>query len=362
MTPALLSVSIKHRLPGLELNASFQAPSGRLALFGPSGAGKTTILKTIAGLLRPDIASISLGEQVWEDSGRNTRLHPHERRAAIVFQDDRLFPHLSVRKNLLYGKPKGQSLRLSELISLTGIEALLDRSVHTLSGGERKRVAIARALASAPQLLLLDEPYSGLDRATALRLRADLRALLKETGTPHVLVSHHLDDVLAHADDVALIEAGCVVGFGTPEEAFTSPVGMRLIGIADETAPAGPLTILRVARVKSSSFPGIQVWELANGRHLLLGGTAETKGPTWLKIRGVDVSLSLEEPGATSVLNVLPAQVTELATRGGYVDAALDLGSGVFLTARITSYSASKLKLASGMQVHAMIKAAALTN
>jgi molybdate transport system ATP-binding protein len=362
MTEPLLSFSITYQLPALRLDVALESASGRLALFGPSGAGKTTILKALAGLVKPSDARIALRDETWMDTQSKTFVPPHLRRAALVFQDDRLFPHMSVERNLRYGQPVERGPALPRLIELTGIDGLLDRSVHTLSGGERKRVAIARALASAPHLLLLDEPYVGLDRATAGRLRADLRALLSELETPHVLVSHHLDDVLAHAEDVALIEGGKLVGFGAPEDVFVSEAGQRLIGVADETAPDGPLNILKVARAKSSSFEDIQIWQLANGRHLLLAGDAAPQAASYMRIRGADISIALAPPGETSVLNVLPGTIAALDGRGGFVDARLDLGSGVFLTARITSYSAANLKLAPGMAVHAMIKSAALTN
>ncbi len=360
MTAPLLTVSIAHQLPRLAIDTQFESIRGRLALFGPSGAGKTTILKIIAGLVRTDTSAIALRGEEWD--GASVHLPPHQRGAGLVFQDDRLFPHMSVDGNLKFGASRDRTSTLPRLIELTGIDALLDRSVHTLSGGERKRVAIARALAAAPKLLLLDEPYVGLDRATADRLRRDLRALLTELDVPHILVSHHLEDVLAHADEVALIEDGKLVGFGTPEVAFGSDAGQRLIGTADETAPAGPVTILKAARAKSSSFENIEIWQLANGRHLLLAGDGAPTGASYIRIRGADVSLALSPPGETSVLNVLPGTIADLTARGGFVDARLDLGSGVFLTARITSYSAANLKLAPGMTVHAMIKSAALTH
>lgn len=360
MSAPLLSVSISHQLPRLKLDAQFESTEGRLALFGPSGAGKTTILKIIAGLVRADNSAIALRDEAWDSAEKH--IPAHLRGAGLVFQDDRLFPHLSVQGNLTYGAGDGRTAALPRLIELTGIEALLDRSVHTLSGGERKRVAIARALAAQPKLLLLDEPYVGLDRATTNRLRTDLRALLAELDVPHIIVSHHLDDVLAHAEEVALIEDGRLVGFGTPEQAFGSETGQRLIGAADETAPSGPVNILKAARAKSSSFEDIEIWQLANGRHLLLAGDGAPRGASYIRIRGADVSLALSPPGETSVLNVLPGTITELTQWGGFVDARLDLGSGVFLTARITSYSATNLKLAPGMSVHAMIKSAALTH
>jgi len=362
MTAPALSIALRHRLPRIEIDATFAASGGRLALFGPSGAGKTTILKLIAGLMRADHATVQFGDVVWDDKATRVHVPAHLRRAAFVFQDDRLFPHLSVRRNLIYGRPDVSVAELRPIIELAGVGNLLERSVHTLSGGERKRVAIARALAASPNLLLLDEPYAGLDRATARQLRGDLRNLLTTSAVPHILVSHHLDDILAHAGEVALLDKGRLIGFGPPENVFSSSAGQRLLGHADETLSGGPVTILRAARAKGSSAEGLDAWQLENGRHLLLGESPARGAQSYIRIRATDVSLARTAPGETSVLNVLPAAIADLTSQGGFVDVRLDLGSGVFLTARITSYSAAKLDLAPARELHAMIKSAALTD
>ncbi len=361
MTDPILSARLHHDLPGLPLDVTLNSTTGRLALFGPSGAGKTTVLKLIAGLIRARRGELSVNGEAWDNPEGRKRLPAHKRRAAIVFQDNRLFPHMSVQKNLNYGHAADGARSLDDIIAFCGIEALLERSVHTLSGGERKRVAIARALAASPNLLLLDEPYAGLDRASTTQLRHDLRRLLDEMEIPHVFVSHHIEDVLVHASEVTLINEGRDVGSGSPQEVFASDAGQRLIGEADETVAAGPMSILRATHIKSSSIEGLEAWELENGRHLLLGARGARRGHCYMRIRGADVSLSLTYPEDTSVLNVLPAEVASLEPAGGFVDVRLDLGSGLFLTARITSYSATKLRLTPGQSLHAMIKSAALT-
>ncbi len=361
MTEALLSVELQHRLPELQIDVTFAGTSGRFALFGPSGAGKTTILKAIAGLVKPDAAKVSLGNQVWEDA--TTSLPAYLRGAVFVFQDDRLFPHMSMMENLTYGQKDNASAALPRLIEMTGISALLDRSVHTLSGGERKRIAIARALAASPSLLLLDEPYAGLDRATAQRLRRDLRALLAEMSVVHILVSHQLDDVLAHAEEVVLIEDGKAIGFGAPEAVFETPTGQRLIGHADETLAAGPMSILRVTKSSHAAGEGLCAWQLANGARLILASASgQDTDAAYVRIRGADVSLALSHPTDTSVLNVMEASIVELTPAADFMDVRLDLGAGLFLSARITSYSASHLGLAPGQSIYAMIKSAALTH
>jgi len=356
---ASLKIDISGKLGATDFDVQIESSSSRLALFGPTGAGKTTILKSIGGFLPRLKGKIDFENMRWDDE--NAHVAPHQRGAVIIYQDSRLFPHLSVRKNIEYGHTDGEGPSITDVVELSSVADLLDRSVHTLSGGEQKRVAIARAIVAAPKLLLLDEPYAGLDRASALQLRQDLRTLLAELDLPHILVSHHLDDVLFHADEVVLIEKGRSVQAGTPQEVFSSPDGQRLVGEADEFVAAGPLTILRASRVKKSSIKGLAAWELENGRHLLLGGTAQS-GDAYIRIRGADVSIALEMPADTSILNVLPATICAIDASQGFVDVRLDLGRELFLTARITAYSAEKLKLEPGLVVHAMIKAAALTN
>ena len=352
-----LSVSINNNHPKLDL--SFQSTTGRLAIFGPSGAGKTTALKIIAGLRKPDSATIQLNDITWHD--QSTFMSAHLRRAGFVFQDDRLFPHMSVAANLSYGEAQDPENGLDQVIEMTGIAKLMDRSVHTLSGGERKRVAIARALAASPNLLLLDEPYAGLDRKTAYRLRYELAQLLEELGVPHILVSHHLDDVLGHAREVLLLANGNAAGFGTPEEVFASPAGQRLIGMSDERLATGPTSVLRVTKSADQPDAGLTHWKLSNGTPLLLAGSPTGPERSYVRIRGSDISLSSTKPETTSVLNVLESTITELSKSGDFVDVRIDLGEGLFLSARITSYSATQMALEPGQQIFAMIKSAAIT-
>ncbi len=369
-----LSVAIKNELPKLDLE--FSSRSGRLAIFGPSGAGKTTALKIIAGLQTADMACVEMNGAIWQAD--SVTIPPHLRGAGFVFQDDRLFPHMSVAANLEYGQTDQDEAGLKRLIEMTGIGGLLERSVHTLSGGEHKRIAIARALAASPSLLLLDEPYAGLDRKSANQLRRALFNLLQETNVPHILVSHQLDDVLTHAREVLLLEDGKATGFGTPEEVFATEAGQRLIGLSDDMLGGGPTTVLRVSRSTTHAPEGLIRWDLGNGDFLLLAGQkgahshdqgAQSTNVTYVRIRGTDVSLATTRPEATSVLNVMEAEVSQLTSSGNFVDVALDLGrgeaslerTGLLLSARITSYSATHLGLAPGQRVFAMIKSAAIT-
>ena len=194
-----------------------------LALFGPSGAGKTTTLDLVAGLRRPDAGMIRIGDRVLFDHERGVDLAPHARRIGYVPQDLTLFPHLDVRRNVLYGARSAASTSpaaggLEQVSALLEIDTLLDRQVRDLSGGERQRVAIARALMTAPDLLLLDEPLTALDRGTRGRIVPYLEAVRDEIGTPLIYVSHAADEVRRLAEWAVVLEHGRVVAAGPPAE------------------------------------------------------------------------------------------------------------------------------------------------
>ena len=194
-----------------------------LALCGPSGAGKTTTLDLVAGLRRPDTGLIRSGGRVLFDHERGVNLPPHERRIGYVPQDLALFPHLDVRRNVLYGAPSAAAARpaaerLERVSKLLEIDALLDREVRELSGGERQRAALARALMTAPDLLLLDEPLTALDRDLRGRILPFLEAIRDEIGTPMIYVSHAADEVRRIAEWAVVLSEGRVVGAGPPAD------------------------------------------------------------------------------------------------------------------------------------------------
>ncbi len=191
----MLQVRVKKRLKSFNLDIRFQAQAGAItALFGPSGAGKTSVVSMIAGLLRPDQGVIRLGGETLFDSGRGLNLPPEKRRIGYVFQEGRLFPHLSVRGNLCYGLRSGdrnqRRQRLEQVVELMGIGHLLSRRPATLSGGEKQRVAVGRALLTSPRLLLMDEPLASLDRARKEEVIPFLARLPRELAMPFIYVSH----------------------------------------------------------------------------------------------------------------------------------------------------------------------------
>lgn len=200
-------------------------PGDLLSLLGPSGCGKTTLLRLIAGFEQPQTGSIEIAEQVVSGSGQ--WMPPEKRGVGMVFQDYALFPHLTVGQNIAFGltrKPNALiQQRLKETIALVGLEGLIDRYPHQLSGGQQQRVALARALAPHPFLVLLDEPLSNLDVQVRLRLRQELRDILKAAGTSAVLVTHDQEEALSISDVVAVMRQGCLEQVGTPEMLYRAP-------------------------------------------------------------------------------------------------------------------------------------------
>ena len=216
----MLEVAIEKRLGEFTLTASFASAGGVTALFGPSGAGKTSVVNMIAGLVRPDRGRIVLGEAVLFDSTLRVDVPPHRRRIGYVFQEGRLFPHLSVKHNLDYGRwMNGQPAdpaAFAHVVDLLDIAHLLHRRPGKLSGGERQRIAIGRALLMQPKLLLLDEPLASLDAARKAEILPYLERLRQES-VPMVYVSHQADEARRLATMVVRLDAGRVTAVGGPE-------------------------------------------------------------------------------------------------------------------------------------------------
>ena len=210
----MIELSLRHAFADLDLDVSFRSDARTLALFGNSGAGKTSVLNAIAGLLMPQTGRIAIDGECLLDTGRGIRVPVAERRIGYVFQDGRLFPHLSVRHNLLYGAPThgaADPTDFAAIVALLELGALLERRPHTLSGGERQRVAVGRALVSKPRALLLDEPLTGLHAEARAQVLDYLRRMKRELRVFTVLVTHHADEVGALADEVVRLDAGRVV-------------------------------------------------------------------------------------------------------------------------------------------------------
>lgn len=348
----MLEVSLCHSFGRFTLDAHFNAPPGVTVLFGRSGSGKTTIVNAVAGLLMPEQGRIRADNWVLLDTDRHIRLKPHQRRLGYIFQEGRLFPHLTVRQNLAYGAwfaPK-QAPRadLSRVIDMLGIGPLLDRRPGALSGGEKQRVAIGRALLSAPRLILADEPLVGLDMARKAEILPYFERLRDEVNVPILYVSHSASEVARLATTVVALDAGRVIAQGPAVEVLGDPAVLPT-GAREAGA-------LLTARVKRHHADGLTELD-AGGIALFLPRVAtDAGGMLRIRIAAHDVILSRESPKGLSALNILPGTIHDIRPGDGPgTIVALDTAAGRVL-ARITRRSATALGLEPGATVHAVIK------
>lgn len=341
---------------GFSLAAQFVSDGRVTALFGRSGAGKSTLVNLIAGLVRPDRGVISLDGVALFDKSAGIDLPAHRRRIGYVFQEGRLFPHLSVRANLLYGQrfaPKQDRLGgLDEIVDLLGIGALLDRRPASLSGGEKQRVAIGRALLSSPRLLLMDEPLAALDQERKRDILPYIERLRDRMQMPIVYVSHAVDEVSRLADTVVLLDAGKVAAFG--------PVNDVLGGRAEFLADSAEAGIVLSASIVSHD-PANAVTHLAHPAGALsVPLVSLPPGATVrLRIRARDVALAVGDPGRISIRNRLAGTIVAIAEETApSVAVRLDI-AGDPLVASVTRDAVHDLDLKIGDAVTALIKAAA---
>ena len=346
----MLQVAIQKRLGDFELDVSFDAPAGVTAIFGRSGSGKTSLVNAVAGLLNPDDGRIVLGDQVLFDAGAGTRRAPQQRRVGYVFQDARLFPHMSVERNLRYGGDHDAE----RVIEVLGLGDLLARRPAGLSGGEKQRVALGRALMSDPQILLLDEPLAALDAPRKAEILPYIERLRDTVQVPMLYVSHDVSEVARLATTLVILDAGSVVASGPVGEVLSRPAAVPLLGVRD----AGAVIVTKVAgRLLDDGLTEL----VFSGGRIMLPGILGTLGQTVrLRIPAQDVILSRTAPKGISALNVLPVTITALEQgRGPGVAVGLKAGDDALL-ARVTRRSASRMELAVGQQVFAIIKATAV--
>ena len=359
----MLTVAVSKRLSAFEINAEFScATNGIVALFGRSGAGKTSLVDMLAGLSRPDSGRIEIEGVTVFDSSRGLDLPPERRRIGYVFQEGRLFPHMTVRGNLTYGLRRAPAnerrIQLDQIVDLLGLDALLGRRRHDLSGGEKQRVALGRALLANPRLLLMDEPLAGLDQARKDEVLQFIERLRDELTIPIVYVSHAMPEIVRLADTMVLMSEGRVEAVG-PLDELTSRLDLRPLTGRYE---AGAVLEARVEGQDAAfaltelSFAGGRLWvprlDLPDGAKLRL------------RIRARDVVLAHARPEGTSTLNALRCVVKDIGAEEGaeetaQVDLRLDAG-GAALWARITRRSLHELGLVPGSEVYALIKAGSI--
>lgn len=352
-----LKVEIQQTLGAFEQDVTLDAAAGTTVLFGRSGAGKTSLINAIAGLSAPCAGRITLNDVTLFDARLGINLPAHQRRIGYVFQDARLFPHLSVARNLDFGAQfaptRPSALERAALIETLGIGALLDRRPGALSGGEKQRVALGRALLSAPQLLLLDEPLSGLDQTRKEEIMPYLERLRAKGGPPMIYVTHDMSEIVRLADSLVVLRDGTCVASGAAEDVLANPANVKLLGAQEAGA------LLRGV-IEHHAADGLTAVRLSNGVLHVPERTGEIGQVLRIRIRAQDVILSLQKPDGISSQNAIPAQITQIHhDEGSSVEIGLLSGSDRLL-ARVSKRAATQMRLERGQHIWAILKANAI--
>ncbi|MCU0946117.1 MAG: molybdenum ABC transporter ATP-binding protein [Rubritepida sp.] len=354
-----LSVSLSHRLGDFSLDLAFAAPGpGVVALFGPSGAGKSTVVRAVAGLLRPARGRVAVGDAVLLDTAARINIPPERRRVGLVFQDARLFPHMSVEANLRYGLTRAPAderrIGFAPVVEMLGIGALLARRPHTLSGGERQRVAVGRALLAQPRLLLMDEPLASLDAARKAEVLPFLERLRDEIRLPILYVSHDWAEVARLADTLVLVEQGRARAAG-PIAALASDPALPLAAREDAGAV---LDATIEAHLEDRGLTRLA----AAGITLLSPRLDHAPGARLrLRIPAREVSLATIAPEGVSLHNIIPATVAAITPGATPHLAIVTLrAGGVTLLSQVTADAVARLGLAPGKPVFALVKSVAV--
>jgi len=349
----MLNAYLKKELRDFTLDAELTVEDGEtLALLGSNGAGKSTILKLLAGLMKPDEGRIELGGLVLSDTAKRIFRPAEERRVGYMFQNYALFPHMTARENISYGLlmqklPKRDcALRVGELLETLGLSEVADEPVTKLSGGQRQRTALARALAPHPALLLLDEPLSALDSKTQEKLRQELASVIRQEDIPCILVTHSILDTLAVADRTAVIERGRITAIGTPEEIVHNPA----YGFVTCENP--------------NIFRG-EIWVKDNGVICVRVGCVDFRavtplcGTVTVSVRPEELILSRNRFVSTAV-NVFEGRIVKIEPTLKADEMFVHVDIGIPLAATVTRQSVERLRFVPGERVTVTCKATAV--
>jgi molybdate transport system ATP-binding protein len=352
-----LEVDVRHALGSFRLDARFATDGHLTALFGRSGSGKTTLVNIIAGLIKPAQGRIGVNGEVLVDTARGVFVPKHRRRVGYVFQEGRLFPHLTARQNLLYGQwftPRAERYQdFDRIVDLLGIGRLLERRPASLSGGEKQRVAIGRALLASPRLLLMDEPLAALDEARKLEILPYIERLRDVARVPIVYVSHALAEVTRLASTIVVLSDGKVAACGPTADTMSRLDLFPLTGRAE----AGAMIEARIAAHDPAT--GLTALSCPAGTLRVPQIDAPVGAVIRVRVRARDVMIAIKQPEGLSALNILPGVVEEIDQQAApVVDLRLNC-SGQVLLARITRHSVAALGLAPGRPAYAVIKSIA---
>lgn len=355
-----LQTRINLSFPGYTLDVDLTLPGeGVTGIFGISGSGKSTFLRTIAGLERPVNSRIVIQDEVWHDDALGIFIPPYKRALGFVFQDAALFPHLTILKNLEYGLKRipeqERKIPLDYVVDLLGITHLMSRKPDCLSGGEKQRVGIARALATSPRILMMDEPLASLDMKRKAEIIPYLNRLNEELEIPILYVSHALDEIIRLADHMVLLENG---------KALASDATSRLLTRMDLPLSHGEdaSAVIHGTVIERDAQYYLNTVEFSGGRIVMPGAAEQSGKRVRLRIQASDVSLTLQKAVDSSILNIIDSEVVNIRDyAAGLVMIELD-ARGTRLLCRMTAKSANTLALKPGKQVFAQVKAVAIAN
>ncbi|GFE61653.1 molybdenum ABC transporter ATP-binding protein [Geobacter sp. AOG2] len=344
-----LHVSLQKNFGAFSLDVDFTVQGERIGVFGPSGSGKSTLVSLLAGLQRPDAGTIRLDGELLYDSQGTVDVPPDQRRIGIVFQRPYLFPHMSVKANLLYGykrsAPANRRIDFDALVEVLQISHLLSRGVHNLSGGEKQRVAIGRTVLSNPRLLLMDEPLSALDDALRFQIIDYLKATSEAFHIPYLFITHSLLEMRIMSDMVLAVDTGRIEAQTTAEELARSRMGQ---------SPAGYINLLRLGNPRRVDGMSAYTW---GGTELLIS-TASDRPDALFELSSKDIILIKQHPDAISARNLLDCTVADTFQSGNKVGVELASGDDR-LVAEIVHEAARELGVKKGNRLFAAIKASA---
>lgn len=342
-------MNARKNLAAFTLSADVTISGDRVGIFGVSGSGKSTMVSILAGLMKPDSGEIILDGECLFSSAKRINLRPEQRRIAIVFQQHSLFPHLSVKNNLLYGfkrcPPERRNIDFGTLVSVLKLEGLLGRGVTNLSGGEKQRVALGRAILANPRLLLMDEPLSALDDAHRFQIIPYLKSVSEQFRIPYLFISHSLVEMRLMTEQVLVMSGGAVVDQASTEQLAHSRMGQ---------SPVGYINLLRLSNPRPDN--GLFSYQWGAGEFLISAGNYRQEA--LFELSSKDIILCKKHPEAISARNLLKCSVVSTFESGNKVGVELASGEGR-LVAEVVPQAAEEMRIAVGSELYAAIKASA---